>query len=383
MAAAASVPNLYDIPLRALRPATVSSISALLNPPKVLATSDGLPRDWRGLAHLMKVPPHLLPHVSQPDPTGELLKKWTAGSVGLLDEYLGMLDRWDIVDDTKHLMEADAVLHLQNVERALSSASDVDADLDREILTRDDVLRLEQGLPPQRYNAYLLYADADEEFAVKIIEEMENKYNLKLCVRDRDLVAGHVFEHEAIMRLISDRCNRLIVVISENFLKSEANKFFCTFAQALGIDQKRRKVIPVMHKQCRLPPELNYYFVLDYTRSGDLWDFWKKLHDSIETPSIQSREPSSRITIREPVLEEQAQTYVAAENSSKIDIGGNEQKTKVKSHEKQHKISAENIGMKKSTSMSLENLKAKSKKWFGGFPTRVKKNKKAEALVAL
>nr|WCL52337.1 myeloid differentiation primary response protein MyD88 [Gryllodes sigillatus] len=379
--AAAAIPNLYDIPLSALRPGTLESISALLNPPKVLATSDGLPRDWRGLAHLMQVPRHLLPHASHSDPTGELLKKWTAGSIGLLDQYLGTLDRWDIVDDTKHLMEEDAILHIQNVERALSSAANIDGDRDREILTRDDVLRLEQGLPPQHYNAFLLYADADEAFAVKIIEEMENNYNLKLCVRDRDLVAGHVFEHEAIMRLIADRCNRLVVVISESFLQSEANKFFCTFAQALGIDKKRRKVIPVMHTPCRLPPELNYYFVLNYTRSGDLWDFWQKLHDSIETPSIPS---PSRITIRESVQEERPQTRAIAENNKKLVKEDSEQNKKVKSHEKQLKITAENIRMRKSTSMSLENLKAKSKKWFGGFPTKVKKNKnkKAEALVA-
>jgi len=54
-------------------------------------------------------------------------------------------------------------------------------------------------------------------------------------LRDRDLVGGLTFEHEAIMRLIAKRCNRLIVIASPNFLKSEANKFFVTFATALGI----------------------------------------------------------------------------------------------------------------------------------------------------
>lgn len=48
-------------------------------------------------------------------------------------------------------------------------------------------------------------------------------------------MGGLTFEHEAIMRLIAKRCNRLIVIASPNFLKSEANKFFVTFATALGI----------------------------------------------------------------------------------------------------------------------------------------------------
>lgn len=61
------------------------------------------------------------------------------------------------------------------------------------------------------------------------------KYIFQLCVKDRDLIAGVTFEHEAIMTLISERCNRLIVIISSNFLKSPANKFFLNYAQALGI----------------------------------------------------------------------------------------------------------------------------------------------------
>lgn len=57
----------------------------------------------------------------------------------------------------------------------------------------------------------------------------------QLCLKDRDLIGGVTFEHEAVMTLISERCNRLIVIVSTNFLKSPANKFFLNYAQALGI----------------------------------------------------------------------------------------------------------------------------------------------------
>lgn len=60
------------------------------------------------------------------------------------------------------------------------------------------------------------------------------KYIFQLCLKDQ-LLGGIIFEHEAVMKLISERCNRLIIIISPNFLKSPANKFFLNYAQALGI----------------------------------------------------------------------------------------------------------------------------------------------------
>uniref|UniRef100_T1I0G5 Uncharacterized protein n=3 Tax=Rhodnius prolixus TaxID=13249 RepID=T1I0G5_RHOPR len=83
------------------------------------------------------------------------------------------------------------------------------------------------------------------------------------------------------MRLISERCNRLIIVVSPSFLDSPANKFFVTFAQAIGIKQGQRKIIPCLYKRLQLPDQLRYYYVLDYTRKSQLWDFWAILHKSV------------------------------------------------------------------------------------------------------
>lgn len=119
----------------------------------------------------------------------------------------------------------------------------------------DDLHRLRQGLENQYYDAFLLYADEDVNFATEMVDRLENRYKLKvkrqnsqiikkikytevvfqLCLKDRDLIGGVTFEHEAVMTLISERCNRLIVIVSSNFLKSPANKFFLNYAQALGI----------------------------------------------------------------------------------------------------------------------------------------------------
>lgn len=274
--------DLFQIPLIALRTSTREIISILLNPIKVIPNDEGLPRDWRGLAELTGVTSQMVTLIgSKPDPTAQVLSQWRQGSLGLLKSYLGQLDRWDVVNDTENDMEHDAIHFLERKNETKASASELDSEIDTQILTIADVNRLEQGLEPQHYDAFLLYAEEDQDFAMQILDKMERDYGLMLCLRDRDLIGGLTFEHEAIMRLIAKRCNRLIVVASPNFLKSEANKFFVTFATALGIDQRLRKVVPVMYQRCQLPSELTYYFWLDYSRSGKLYDFWTKLHNSI------------------------------------------------------------------------------------------------------
>lgn len=119
---------------------------------------------------------------------------------------------------------------------------------------------------------------------------MENHYKLKLCAKDRDLILG-VFEHESVIKLIAERCNRLIAIISPAFLESSSNKFFCNFAQSLGIisylvfwnkEQRMRKIIPCLYQPCKVPPELSCYFMLDYQRIGNFSNFWERLRDSIK-----------------------------------------------------------------------------------------------------
>lgn len=61
-------------------------------------------------------------------------------------------------------------------------------------------------------------------------------------MKDRDLIAGITFEHEAIMTLISERCNRLIPIVTPHFVKSEANKFFINYAQAIGIGESNEMI---------------------------------------------------------------------------------------------------------------------------------------------
>ncbi|XP_012146576.1 myeloid differentiation primary response protein MyD88 isoform X2 [Megachile rotundata] len=239
-------------------------------------------RDWRGLAHSSNLSGEILPLLmSHSDPSAYILSIWQERQKDVtlkdLQTALEEIDRWDIIDDTSELFEKDAAKYLSSE----NSAEVIENEIDKKILTVDDIYRVRQGLQNQYYDAFLLYADEDENFALMTVEKLEKQYNLKLCLKDRDLIGGITFEHQAVMTLISERCNRLIVIVSPNFLKSPANDFFLSYAQGSGICKGQRKIIPCLYGQCELPRQLNYMFVLDYKRC--LYNFWERLRDSVKT----------------------------------------------------------------------------------------------------
>jgi TIR domain len=144
-----------------------------------------------------------------------------------------------------------------------------------------DLERSEKGLPLKTYDAFVIYNDKDVEFASELIERCES-FGYSLCVKDRDLLGGLSFESDAILNLLSKRCNRLIIIISKAFLKSPMQIFITNFAQALGIEQGKRKIIPCLLEPCDLPQMLRFCFRLDYYRNNRLFDFWDKLDKSLK-----------------------------------------------------------------------------------------------------
>lgn len=161
-----------------------------------------------------------------------------------------------------------------------------------EIITKDDeVLHKTGKSEPQRYDAFVLFADADINFASKLMDNMENDYKLRLCSKWRDLLAG-ALELVAIQKLITDRCNKLVVILSDKFLESEEYTFYYNYARTLDISMQQRKIIPCTYNSPKLPPQFNMYFCLDYERTLQLplslYDFWQKLAESIRPSSAKT-----------------------------------------------------------------------------------------------
>ncbi|KAK9501896.1 hypothetical protein O3M35_012534 [Rhynocoris fuscipes] len=285
------------VPLVALRTKTRCTISQMLNGTKVIPSPSGLPRDWRGLAHIASV---ALPIGNSCDPTSAVLEKWINSMASFKDllEAFVEIDRWDVLYDITASIEMDAKFFF-NSKPCDKKVEANNEDIDKLILTVDDISLAQNGLELQYYDAFLLYSETDGDFALEVVNKLENKYGLKLCVKDRDLVGGISFEHEAIMRLISERCNRLIIIVSPSFLNSPANKFFVTYAQAIGIERGQRKIIPCIYKKLFLPPQLSCYYVLDYTRKSQLCNFWERLYKSVTSLPKDTRKNLESVTIKE------------------------------------------------------------------------------------
>lgn len=97
------------------------------------------------------------------------------------------------------------------------------------------------------------------------------------------------------MRMISERCNRLVVIFSKAFLDSESNSFFVKFAQAIGIEKRMRKIIPIIYEECELPPAMSMYFKLPYrpNETSQYFNFWMKLYESIQCVPNHTRSPAT------------------------------------------------------------------------------------------
>lgn len=56
---------------------------------------------------------------------------------------------------------------------------------DSNILTTSDVIRAQKGLPPQLYDAFVLYADADMNYASEMLTKLEDSadYNFKVNLK--------------------------------------------------------------------------------------------------------------------------------------------------------------------------------------------------------
>lgn len=159
-------------------------------------------------------------------------------------------------------------------------------------MTIDDARRAQKNLPLQQYNAFILYADEDFDFANNVMEKVENSFGLKvkivhkqcaifdenfspqLCVMDRDILGGSTFQHDIVRNLLmTSRCERLIVILSSDFMASPLNLYLTNLAQSLGIEEKERKIIPLAKKRLTKLPNIFFgMHILIHERSQNFWD---------------------------------------------------------------------------------------------------------------
>lgn len=97
--------NLNKIPISALQSKSRSVLSNRLNAIKVILSEEGSPRDWRGVLNSIGLSGSVNMVHTKMDPMKEVLELWlqeqkVEPTIGILQQILGAIDRWDVYDDT-------------------------------------------------------------------------------------------------------------------------------------------------------------------------------------------------------------------------------------------------------------------------------------------
>ncbi|KAE9529721.1 hypothetical protein AGLY_011817 [Aphis glycines] len=289
-----------------LRLPTRERLSCMLNAKKVIPSPENIPRDWRGLCTLLN---YTIPSGCDPtDPIDKIFKFCEAKTtIAHFIQCLQRIDRYDVVEETEELIISD-VKYFKEQCSSLANPAPVVApnDFDINIITLDDINTSNNGLPLSRYDAFLLYDKADIQSATAVVEKLETDYKLKLCLKDRDLRPGVMFEYQSIIKLISDRCNWLIIIVSNDFSNSPWNRFIMNYIQSLAIEQRIPKIIPCVFGECTLPQELKCYVHLFFNKDNPFCDPWKKLRITVSpnkslalTDSVEANNSYQKLKIEE------------------------------------------------------------------------------------
>ncbi|XP_026148382.1 myeloid differentiation primary response protein MyD88 [Mastacembelus armatus] len=288
MACADSQTDLWTIPLVALNMTVRKKLGLYLNPKISVAA------DWMAVAEAVDFTYlEIKNYEGLEDPTKRLLENWQArcsdATVGKLLSILTELERNDIVEDLRPLMDEDVRKYCENLKKKAEppvQVPEVDSCVPRTPerfgITRED----DPNGAPERFDAFICYCESDFEFVHEMIRELEQtEYKLKLCVFDRDVLPGSCV-WTITSELIEKRCKRMVVVISDEYLDSEACDFQTKFALSLCPGAQSKRLIPVVYKTMTkpFPSILRFLTKCDYTRPCTQAWFWERLAKALSLP---------------------------------------------------------------------------------------------------
>lgn len=247
----------------------------------------------------------------------EIIFRWIDSASSTNKNFKGILqilediDRYDIYDDCLASFQTDAEIFRDKQLQIVRSDNKV-----INIITSDDRQRARSGLKLFIYDAFLLFAENEEDtnFAKLVYDKLTKEKQLRICSKDH-LIIGLEFEYHAYMELISKRCRRVIVIESNAFMGSKAEQFLIKYAQDTDIRQNTRKIVPIQREEVKLTGNLQILFHLKYYRQG-FSNFWDKLYETIEySAELEESLESDEYEYIPPKLNSVSDSQAIAENS--------------------------------------------------------------------
>lgn len=253
--------------------------------------------DWKTLADFMGFTHQEIQyHAYDSNPVETIITVWErrpGSSVSQLLEYLEEMERGDIIEDFQRFVDkAPTPLEYEKMVQA------------RPAPQKPEETKLTVLPDDEEYDAFLCYGKGDLGFAEEVCRTLEEEpYRLKICIDFRDIIhTGGYISPEAVMAsVISKRCKKILVILSENFNKSEGADFQAKIALNLSPGAWQRPLIPILYQPCEIPIIYRFIYHLDYTNERARVYFWDKLARSLgyNGPQIFARSTS----VKEAVVE--------------------------------------------------------------------------------
>nr|WEW53117.1 myeloid differentiation factor 88 [Spinibarbus sinensis] len=273
------------IPVTALNCCFRKKLGLYLNPTNTVAA------DWRTVAEMMDFIYLEIKNFEKRDyPFEKVLTEWETRPEATVANLLSILEkaeRKDVISDLKEIIDDDCRKYLERQQRKPVQVPVVDScgprTQEREGITLYDD---PQGLTPETFDAFICYCKSDFQFVHEMIKQLEQtECNLKLCVFDRDVLPGTCVWTIA-SELIENRCKRMVVVISDDYLDSDACDFQTKFALSLCPGARSKRLIPVVYKSMKkpFPSILRFLTICDYTRPCTQGWFWTRLAKALSLP---------------------------------------------------------------------------------------------------
>uniref|UniRef100_UPI0037E739B0 myeloid differentiation primary response protein MyD88 n=1 Tax=Semicossyphus pulcher TaxID=241346 RepID=UPI0037E739B0 len=281
--------DLGTVPLVALNITVRNKLGLYLNPRSTVAA------DWMAVAEAMGFTYlEIQNYEERKNPTKTVLDDWQArttdATVGKLLSILTEVERKDVVQDLRSLIDEDVRKYWENLKRAAEppvQVHEVDSCLPRPLPKRCGItLEDDPEGSPELFDAFICYCQSDFKFVHEMIQELEQtKYKLKLCVFDRDVLPGSCV-WTITSELIEKRCKRMVVVISDEYLDSDACDFQTKFALSLCPGARNKRLIPVVYKPMTkpFPSILRFLTICDFTRQCTQTWFWTRLAKALSLP---------------------------------------------------------------------------------------------------
>ncbi|KAM6971582.1 myeloid differentiation primary response protein MyD88 [Tautogolabrus adspersus] len=281
--------DLMCVPLIALNVTVRNKLGLYLNPRNTVAA------DWMAVTEAMGYSYLEIKNFERSkSPTKTVLDDWQARStdstVGKLLSILTEVERKDIVEDLRPLIDEDVRKYCESLKKKAKppvQVHEVDSCLPQPAPERIGItLEDDPEGAPEMFDAFICYCQSDFDFVHEMIRQLEQTdHKLKLCVFDRDVLPGSCV-WTITSELIEKRCKRMVVVISDEYLDSDACDFQTKFALSLCPGARNKRLIPVVYKSMKkpFPSILRFLTICDYTRPCTQTWFWTRLAKALSLP---------------------------------------------------------------------------------------------------